>query len=48
MTGTRAVSFTSWYASTVPLFVSGALELYVTDDVMSIWVYLIIKMIDER
>ena len=33
----RAVSFTSWYSLTVPLFVSGVfgLVLYVTDDVMS-------------
>ena len=35
--GMRAVSFTSWYSLTVPLFVSGVfgLVLYVTDDVMS-------------
>ena len=37
MMGMRAVSFTSWYSLTVPLFVSGVfgLVLYVTDDVMS-------------
>lgn len=37
MRGMRAVSFTSWYSLTVPLFVSGVfgLVLYVTDDVMS-------------
>lgn len=35
MTGTSAMSSTSKYASTSPEFVSGAVVLYVTDDVKS-------------